>query len=93
MLRAVLMPILATMLAARAAPTPVDSAAAFVGIDGKPLVLANGDTDAYVLQALTASPAASGGQPAPGRCAPANNPCGCNQRIVDGVALPALCVD
>jgi hypothetical protein len=37
--------------------------------------------------------AAAGGQGATGQCAPTNNPCGCNQRVEDGVALPTLCVD
>jgi hypothetical protein len=37
--------------------------------------------------------AASGGSGATGQCAPTNNPCGCNQRVEDGVALPTLCVD
>ena len=37
--------------------------------------------------------AASGGSGTTGQCAPTNNPCGCNQRVEDGVALPTLCVD
>ena len=37
--------------------------------------------------------AASGGSGATGQCAPTNDPCGCNQRVEDGVALPTLCVD
>lgn len=142
MLRAVFVSIVATLLAACTAPAPVDPAAAFVGIDGKPLVSADGGTDAEVQQALTADPAAcskaggavqpvcrmgnpmcvvtfsdagmactdgaqcssgrcyaatptaaTGGQAASGQCAATNNPCGCNQRIEDGVALPTLCVD
>lgn len=142
MLRAVFVSILATLLAACAAPAPAAPAAAFVGIDGKPLVSADGVIDAEVQQALTASPAAcakaggavqpvcrmgnpmcvvtfadagkactdgaqcgsgrcyavtptaaSGGQSATGQCAATNNPCGCNQRVEDGVALPTLCVD
>lgn len=37
--------------------------------------------------------AAAIGATASGVCAPSNNPCGCFQRISDGKAEPALCVD
>jgi len=140
MIRTVLLAI-ALAAAACAAPAPADQPAAFVGIDGKPLVSPEGVTDADVQQALTANPAActkaggevqpvcrmgnpmcvvtfgdagkactdgaqcgsgrcyasspvaASGKPATGQCAATNNPCGCNQRIEDGVALPTLCVD
>lgn len=36
---------------------------------------------------------ASIGEAAEGTCAPTNDPCGCFQRITDGKAEPALCVD
>ena len=135
------------LLAACSAPAPGDQAAkpeipvARVGIDGRPLVTADGTLDATVLAALTADPAAcakaggevrpvcrmqqpmcvvtfadankacsdsadcgSGrclavnttattGQAAKGQCSPTNDPCGCSQRIEDGVALPTLCAD
>lgn len=39
--------------------------------------------------AMDAQPGAA----ATGKCAPTNDPCGCFQRIVNGRAEPALCVD
>jgi hypothetical protein len=114
--------------------------AGFVGVDGKPLVMADGTIDNSVQEALTANPdacAKAGGalQPvcrmqtpiclinfvdagkactdgaqcgsgrclaevdattgaaASGNCAATNDPCGCYQRIEDGVATAAICVD
>ena len=133
---------MAVVLLAAGCMAPPPAATAFIGIDGRPLVSADGTIDASVQQALTADPAActkaggevqpvcrmgnpmcviafadagkgctdgsqcgsgrcyakggasaAGGDAATGQCAPTNNPCGCNQRIEDGVALPTLCVD
>jgi hypothetical protein len=132
----------AASCAAPAPATETPPTATFIGIDGRPLVLADGMIDNAVQQALTANPAAcaraggalqpvcrmqmpmclitftdagksctdgahcgsgrcyaapptaaSGGSGTTGQCAPTNNPCGCNQRVEDGVALPTLCVD
>lgn len=134
--------LLALTLLAAGCMAPPPAATTFVGIEGRPLVMADGTIDASVQQALTADPAActkaggsvqpvcrmgnpmcviafadagksctdgsqcgsgrcyakggasaAGGDAATGQCAPTNNPCGCNQRIEDGVALPTLCVD
>ena len=136
----------ALLAAACTAPAPADQVKpetpiARVGIDGRPLVSADGVIDSSVQQALTANPAAcakaggevrpvcrmqksmcvvtfadankacsdssecgsgrclsvnttaTAGQAAKGQCAPTNDPCGCYQRIEDGVALPTLCAD
>lgn len=136
----------ALLAAACTAPVTEDQAkpeipVARVGIDGKPLVSADGVIDSAVQAALTADPAAcakaggevrpvcrmqkpmcvvtfadankacsdssdcgsgrclsvnttaESGQPAKGQCSPTNDPCGCYQRIEDGVALPTLCAD
>ena len=145
MIRKLFMALAALAAASCAAPAPATetpSTATFIGIDGRPLVLADGMIDNAVQQALTANPAAcaraggalqqvcrmqmpmclitftdagksctdgahcgsgrcyaatptaaSGGSGTTGQCAPTNNPCGCNQRVEDGVALPTLCVD
>ena len=145
MIRKLFMALAALAAASCAAPAPATetpSTATFIGIDGRPLVLADGMIDNAVQQALTANPAAcaraggalqpvcrmqmpmclitftdagksctdgahcgsgrcyaapptaaSGGSGPTGQCAPTNNPCGCNQRVEDGVALPTLCVD
>jgi hypothetical protein len=145
MIRKLFMALAALAAASCAAPAPATetpSTATFIGIDGRPLVLADGMIDNAVQQALTANPAAcaraggalqpvcrmqmpmclitftdagksctdgahcgsgrcyaatptaaSGGSGTTGQCAPTNNPCGCNQRVKDGVALPTLCVD
>lgn len=134
--------LLATSCAAPAPATDTPEPATFIGIDGRPLVSADGVIDNSVQEALTADPAAcakaggvlqpvcrmqkpmclitfsdagksctdgaqcgsgrcyaatpvaaSGGSGATGQCAPTINPCGCNQRVEDGVALPTLCVD
>ncbi|MEQ1783692.1 MAG: hypothetical protein ABMA14_20235 [Hyphomonadaceae bacterium] len=145
MIRAVFVA-LALLAAACTEPTPGDQAkpeipVARVGIDGRPLVSADGVVDSAVQEALTADPAAcaraggeirpvcrmqqpmcvvtfadankacsdssecgsgrclavnttvESGQPAKGQCSPTNDPCGCSQRIEDGVALPTLCAD
>jgi hypothetical protein len=132
---------IALVAAACTAPAPADAPATSIGIEGKPLVMADGSIDASVQQALTADPAActraggaiqpvcrmgnpmcvitfadagksctdgaqcgssrcyagtpvtSSGGAATGQCAANNNPCGCNQRVEDGVALSTLCVD
>jgi hypothetical protein len=43
---------------------------------------------------LAGSPTASTDGPgATGQCSPTNDPCGCYQRIVKGVAQPTLCAD
>jgi hypothetical protein len=145
MIRKLFMALAALAAASCAAPAPATetpSTATFIGIDGRPLVLADGMIDNAVQQALTANPAAcaraggalqpvcrmqmpmclitftdagksctdgahcgsgrcyaatpaaaSGGSGTTGQCAPTNNPCGCNQRVEDGVALPTLCFD
>ena len=144
-MRVILAAALALLAAACAAPAPTTDTpepATFIGIDGRPLVSADGVIDNSVQEALTANPdacakaggalqpvcrmqkpmcvitfadagksctdgaqcgsgrcyagtptAASGGTGATGQCAPTTNPCGCNQRVEDGVALPTLCVD
>lgn len=137
---------LALLAAACTAPPSGDQAqpetvVARVGIDGRPLVSADGIVDSSVQEALTADPAAcakaggevrpvcrmqkpmcvvtfadanktcsdssdcgsgrclsvnttaTAGQGATGQCSPTNDPCGCYQRIEDGVTLPTLCVD
>ena len=136
----------ALLAAACTAPAPTDETkaeipVARVGIDGRPLVSADGVVDSSVQQALNADPAAcakaggevrpvcrmqkpmcvvtfadankacsdssecgsgrclsvnttaTSGQAAKGQCSPTNDPCGCYQRIEDGVALPTLCAD
>lgn len=136
----------AMFAAACTASSPADQTqsevpVARVGIDGRPLVSADGVIDNSVQEALTADAAAcakaggeirpvcrmqtkmcvvtfadankscldskdcgsgrclsinttaEAGQPAKGQCAPTNDPCGCYQRIEDGVALPTLCAD
>ena len=142
MIRTLFMAFVALTIAACTAPQPAaDANATFVGIDGRPLVLADGSTDASVQEALTAdaaacakaggevgpvcrlgrpmcvitfadagkactdgsqcgsgrcyaaTPVATSGGEAKGQCSANNNPCGCNQRVEDGVALPTLCVD
>ena len=143
MLRAFVAAVVAIAVTACTAPAPPEqpaSQAAFIGIEGKPLV-SNGVIDASVQEALTADPAAcakAGGElkpvcrmqrpmclitfsdagkacsdgaecgsgrcvaapsdtpaapPAKGICATTNDPCGCYQRIEDGVAPPTICVD
>lgn len=42
---------------------------------------------------LAVNTTATAGQAAKGQCSPTNDPCGCSQRIEDGVALPTLCAD
>jgi hypothetical protein len=137
---------LAFLAAACTAPAPEDQTkaevpVARVGIDGRPLVSADGVVDSAVQEALTADPAAcakaggevrpvcrmqkpmcvvtfadankacsdssecgsgrclsvnttaTAGQAAKGQCSPTNDPCGCYQRIEDGVALPTICAD
>ncbi len=136
----------ALLAAACSAPAPTDETkpevpVARVGIDGRPLVSADGVIDSSVQQALNADPAAcakaggevrpvcrmqkpmcvvtfadankacsdssecgsgrclsvnttaASGQAAKGQCSPTNDPCGCYQRIEDGVALPTICAD
>lgn len=128
------------LVAACAAPTPVEPSQPFVGVDGRALVTA-GIIDNSVQEALTASPdacskaggslqpvcrmgkpmclitfkdagkacsdsaecgsgrcytatmTAASGQSATGACAPTNDPCGCHQRVVKGIAQPGLCAD
>lgn len=144
MIRNLFMALATLVAAACAAPPPATDTpepATFIGIDGRPLVAADGTIDASVQQALTADAAActkAGGEVQPvcrmgspmcvitfadagksctdgaqcgsgrcyavtavaasggaatGQCAANNNPCGCNQRVEGGVALPTLCVD
>ena len=145
MIRA-LLTALALLAAACTGPAPGDQIkpeipVARVGIDGRPLVSADGVVDSSVQEALTADPAAcakaggevrpvcrmqkpmcvvtfadankacsdssecgsgrclsvnttaTSGQAAKGQCSPTNDPCGCYQRIEDGVALPTICAD
>jgi hypothetical protein len=142
MIRNLLLALAAIAIASCTAPPPGDASATFIGVDGKPLVSAEGVIDSSVQEALTADPAAcakaggvlqpvcrmgrpmcvvtfadagksctdgsqcaagrcyaktpkgsAAGESTSGQCAASNNPCGCNQRVEDGVALPTLCVD
>jgi len=147
MLRNFVAAIFAVIAVACTAPASTDQAEdqkPFIGIEGKPLVLADGTIDSSVQEALTADPAAcakAGGElkpvcrmqrpmclitfsdagkacsdgsdcgsgrcvagpadmppplpsvPVKGICAATNDPCGCYQRIEDGLAQPTICVD
>jgi hypothetical protein len=139
MLRAFVLAVVGLVLAACAGPAPGEPQGPFVGIDGRPLIMADGTIDNSVVEALTANPAAcakAGGevrpvcmrglpmcvvnfsdagkackdgkecmgrclgdsstpmnQPATGKCAATNDPCGCFQLVENGVAQPTLCAD
>lgn len=147
MIRFLLLAIASIAVTACTAPPATDNAESqkpFIGIEGKPLVLADGTVDSSVQEALTADPAAcakAGGElkpvcrmqrpmclitfsdagkacsdgaecgsgrcvaapsdvppplpsvPVKGICAATNDPCGCYQRIEDGLAQPTICVD
>ncbi len=58
MVRAFVLAVAGLVLAACAGPAPTEPQGPFVGIDGRPMIMADGTIDNSVVEALTANPAA-----------------------------------